>query len=275
MKPGGGCCARHVACECDRRGEARQRLISSANKLICRSWWRDDTAGFLREKDMKEGGSDERFYVFDETSKLLKRAANDQPQARPVRSRVSEENFRGTDAPGQGQKVRPSIRDSQGEATEGLFAGAGVENHRHQSGLIRGLARDIAKAKTVANVTSSNWGKFYHGSLIERSQILVLALCGHMGKKGSGFSAFPFLCNDGFDRFVGMPASGVSGAVFMGKMIAKAANLEMHGYTDEMVTMSSRAKPRRQGRLRRAHFSGRSTVALTSSRRVRVTGTHI
>ncbi|HYA36025.1 MAG TPA: molybdopterin dinucleotide binding domain-containing protein, partial [Candidatus Binataceae bacterium] len=102
--------------------------------------------------------------------------------------------------------------------------------------MIRRLAREIGKAKTVANVTSSNWGKFYHGGLLERSLILVLSLCGHMGKKGSGYSAFPFLCNDGFDRFVGTPLLGVQGAIRTGKILAAIAALKMKGYTDEMVT---------------------------------------
>ena len=204
---------------------------------------RDDTRRFLREKDVKQGGSDEHFYVFDQTTNTPK-----EPPMTSLKLAGLAPSLEGTfevqtlRRQGQGP---PSVRDSEGDYySRTIRRSRRRESLARNPDLIRGLARDIAKARTVANVTSSNWGKFYHGSLIERSQILVLALCGHMGKKGAGFSAFPFLCNDGFDRFVSTPASGVSGAIFMGKMLAKAANLKLHGlYRTRWSLMSSRAKP--------------------------------
>ena len=62
--------------------------------------------------------------------------------------------------------------------------------------LIERLAREVAEATGVVNITTSNWGKFYHGDLIERAIILLFALCGHMGRKGATFSAFPALTPD-------------------------------------------------------------------------------
>ena len=79
--------------------------------------------------------------------------------------------------------------------------------------VVRDLARRVGKAKAVSNVTSSNFAKFYHGNLMERAQILVFALCGHMGKKGSGFSAFPFLTQDGIEMFALLKRPG-----WMGKL---------------------------------------------------------
>ena len=207
---------------------------------------RDDTRQFLREKDLKQGGSDERFYVFDQTTNTPK-----EPPMTSLKLAGLAPSLEGTfevQTLSGKVKVRPVfeilkeklLKDYSPEQASGV-TGTNPD-------VIRGLARDIAKARTVANVTSSNWGKFYHGSLIERSQILVLALCGHMGKKGAGFSAFPFLCNDGFDRFVSTPASGISGAIFMGKMLAKAANLKLRGYTDEMVTYEFSREAMKTGR---------------------------
>ena len=48
-------------------------------------------------------------------------------------------------------------------------------------------------------VTTSNFAKYYHGNLIERTQALVFALTGNYGKKGSGFVGFPFLMHDGLE----------------------------------------------------------------------------
>jgi steroid C-25 hydroxylase alpha subunit len=195
---------------------------------------REDTRKFLREADMKHGGSDERFYVFDLTSKT--------PQAPPMTSLnlggltpSLEGTFEVETLAGK-VKVRPVFEVLK----EKLFKEYTPEQASSVTAvnpdLVRRLARDIAKARTVANVTSSNWGKFYHGSLMERSQILVLALCGHMGKKGAGFSAFPFLCNDGFDRFVVSPPPGVSGVMFTARMAARFLALKARGFTDEMAT---------------------------------------
>jgi anaerobic selenocysteine-containing dehydrogenase len=52
---------------------------------------------------------------------------------------------------------------------------------------IQDLARRLAKAKAASMVTTSNFAKYYHGNLIERTQALVFALTGNYGKKGSGF----------------------------------------------------------------------------------------
>jgi DMSO reductase family type II enzyme molybdopterin subunit len=193
---------------------------------------RDDTRRFLREKDLKQGGSEERFYVFDQTTNTPK-----EPPMTSLKLAGLAPSLEGTFEVQtlQGKvKVRPVFELLK----EKLLKDYSPEQASQVTGtnpdLIRSLARDIAKAKTVANVTSSNWGKFYHGSLMERSQILVLALCGHMGKKGSGFSAFPFLCNDGFDAFVAAPPPG-AGTQFSDAIRARMVELKQRGFTDEMV----------------------------------------
>src|SRR3970040_1695450 len=52
------------------------------------------------------------------------------------------------------------------------------------------------KTQGGVNVSAGNWGKFYHGDLIERAILLLFALCGHIGRKGASFSAFPALHPD-------------------------------------------------------------------------------
>ena len=81
---------------------------------------------------------------------------------------------------------------------------------------IQDLARRLAKAKAASMVTTSNFAKYYHGNLIERTQALVFALTGNYGKKGSGFVGFPFLMHDGLEKFVlgafGLGLRGLIGA---------------------------------------------------------------
>jgi DMSO reductase family type II enzyme molybdopterin subunit len=195
---------------------------------------RDDTRRFLREKDMKQGGSDERFYVFDQTTNAPK-----EPPMTSLKLAGLSPSLEGTFEVEtlQGKvKVRPVFEVLKERLAKDYSPEQASRITGTNPDVIRSLAREIAKAPTVANVTSSNWGKFYHGSLMERSQILVLALCGHMGKKGSGFSAFPFLSNDGFDRFVSAPPPGPAAAQFAHAIGARMAELKQRGFTDEMIS---------------------------------------
>ncbi|MDP6560969.1 MAG: molybdopterin-dependent oxidoreductase, partial [Candidatus Binatia bacterium] len=101
---------------------------------------------------------------------------------------------------------------------------------------VRELALEIGKAKSVCNITQSNFSKFYHGTLMERAQILVLALCGHFGKRGSGFRAFPFLSPDAYEQFPFMKKPGVEGAKEAEEALAPMVKkFKDEGYTDEMI----------------------------------------
>ena len=196
---------------------------------------REDTHRLLRGKDMKKGGGEDVFFVFDEASKTIQAAPGSTLALGNLRPALGG-TYEADTVDGK-VKVRPVLdvlkeRLSERYAPEKAATITGVA-----ADTIRRLARDIAKAKAVANVTSSNWSKYYHGNLIERSQILVFALCGHMGKKGSGFSAFPFLANDGFDAFVMMKNAGKPGKLrFQAELLADVLPLKLKGYTDEMVT---------------------------------------
>ncbi len=68
--------------------------------------------------------------------------------------------------------------------------------------LIRRLARMVIEAKALSNVSGSSMNKYFHGNLTERSMILIWALLGQMGRKGTGYSAFGFLANDGWEDYV-------------------------------------------------------------------------
>jgi anaerobic selenocysteine-containing dehydrogenase len=106
--------------------------------------------------------------------------------------------------------------------------------------VIRDLARRFAKAKAASMVSTSNFGKYYHGNLIERAQALVFALSGQFGKKGSGFVGFPFLSIDGLETHIRNMFSlkdmmNPVALKMIGKMISDTARMKLAGYTDEMI----------------------------------------
>ncbi|MBI3784484.1 MAG: molybdopterin-dependent oxidoreductase [Deltaproteobacteria bacterium] len=195
---------------------------------------RNDNGRFLRQSDMVKGGSKDILYVFDEKTKQVVEAPRDTLNLGALTPAL-EGSFDAKTLNGT-VKVRPvfallrerldrDYKPEQTAATTGV--GAAV---------VRDLARRIGKAKAVSNVTSSNIAKFYHGNLMERSQILVFALCGHMGKKGSGFSAFPFLTQDGVEMFAMLKSPGWMGKLgLLARMYPVISELKKPGMTDEMV----------------------------------------
>lgn len=60
----------------------------------------------------------------------------------------------------------------------------------------------LVNAKAATNTCTSNFSKFYHGDIIMRSQILAFVLCGHLGKKGSGYVTCSFLIPDGSTKLI-------------------------------------------------------------------------
>jgi len=208
---------------------------------------RDDTRKFLRESDMEKGGSDEILYLYDTATKSIVAASQttlDLGAVVPALDGTYE-----AQTPGGKVKVRPVRVVLEEKLKASYTPEKAAEICGVSAATIRQLARDIAKAKTVANVTSSNWGKFYHGNLAERSQILVLSLCGHMGKKGSGFSAFPFLTNDGLDEYTFLDSYGTMGELALkARILAIAAPLKLKGFTDEMVTYEIARQMYKDGR---------------------------
>lgn len=154
---------------------------------------RTDTRKFLRESDVTEGGEEDVFYVYD----LAARAARPAPKKSlrlEGRKPALEGEFTVRTLAGEIKvtpvfaRLREKLREYAPE-TASRITGTGPNQ-------LRDLAREIAAAKSVTILTQSNFSKYYHGLEMERAQALVLTLCGHIGKKGSGLSAFPYLSMD-------------------------------------------------------------------------------
>jgi DMSO reductase family type II enzyme molybdopterin subunit len=232
---------------------------------------RADTRRFLRASELAAGGGEGAFCVFDRRTGAVREA----PQTTLALGEL---------APALEGRHRVSTKDGEVEVTpvfallrERLRAYA-PEATRKTTGAdpdtVRALAREIAKTRAATVLTQSNFSKFYHGLEMERAQILVLALAGQVGRKGSGPTGFPFLSLAGVDAL--NVASGSLppklGMAWLGAQSAPAlARLKWEGHTTEsMLYEMAREEYRRGGFLSSAllfHLEGGLDESYGSAKR--------
>ncbi len=195
---------------------------------------RTDNGRFLRESDVKRGGKDDVFYVFDERKQRLAK-----PSRRTLRlgkvvpaldGEYEAETLEGT------VRVTPvfqvlKARAERDYTPEKASAVCGVHPDD-----IRDLAREIARARAVSGVAGASISKYYHGDLMMRAQILLFALCGHIGKKGAGYDSLPFLIVEGTMTVSSAEGLGRFDELRMlAPMLPAYAALRLKGLTNEMA----------------------------------------
>jgi len=151
---------------------------------------RTDTHRFLRARDLEANGADDVFYVYDATSRRIQPAPKKTLALDGITPALEGQyEVKTRQGPVSVTPVFALLRARLEEySPERAAAVTGT-----QPDMVRRLARLIGNAKSATIMTQSNFSKFYHGIEMERAQILLLALCGHFGKKGSGMNAFPSL----------------------------------------------------------------------------------
>jgi DMSO reductase family type II enzyme molybdopterin subunit len=196
---------------------------------------RTDTGAFLRTSDFDKSGAADIFYVFDQATKQAQKAPKS-TLALGALDPALEGEFAIDTLHGKVtvtpvfallRKHLSRYSPEQTARTTGVAAATA-----------RNLARAIAKAKAVTCMTQSNFSKFYHGLEMERAQILVLALSGHIGKKGAGLMAFPNLHLAGVDDL-----HSASGALPLKQAVEQQRlalapefmKMKREGFTDAMV----------------------------------------
>ena len=143
---------------------------------------RTDISRFLRQCDVREGGSDEVFHLFDTRSRRIAEAPRtlDLGGLEPA----LDGTYRATLKDGTEVEVEPAFvrlrRRLEAYTPEDASVICGIHPER-----IRQLARKVASKRTRI-ITGWTTGKSYHGDLMERSMCLVIALTGNWGKKGAG-----------------------------------------------------------------------------------------
>ncbi|WP_164844390.1 molybdopterin-dependent oxidoreductase [Azoarcus sp. DN11] len=208
---------------------------------------RVDNGRFLREADMEKGGSDEVFYLYDLRSRQILAASTqtlDLGEMDPalegefvVQTLAGEIRARPVFA-----GLREHLRQYRPEFASKI---CGVDPET-----IRGLARDLARARAASFLAQSNFGKFYHGLEMERAQVLCCVLAGQIGHKGAGYQGFPVLCADGFDVLAGMSGKdGVQQAIeaLQKKKGAALEHFMKQGMTHEMAMYELGRQASRRG----------------------------
>ncbi|MBI4514284.1 MAG: molybdopterin-dependent oxidoreductase [Deltaproteobacteria bacterium] len=158
---------------------------------------RDDSRRFLRQSDVQPGGKDDIFYCWDEASGGAVEVPGSMGHSlQSLRLRTGR--FFGVEirpaltgsytvplAGGQLVAVRPVFEllkaqlDSYTPERAAQITGVGPQS-------IRRVAREFAKARAGLILASFGSCKHYHTDLMQRAMILLLALCGHQGKRGGG-----------------------------------------------------------------------------------------
>jgi steroid C-25 hydroxylase alpha subunit len=161
---------------------------------------RTDTHRFVRESDLSRGGSENAFFVWD-AKKRSPAAAPGSGTSKQLEANGVEPDLTFSGTIKIGGKPVP-VRTVFSLLREQLDRNYRPEQVAEITGIgaetIRAFARGLAKAP--AALILSSWGqcKFLHADLAQRSQILLAALTGNMGRAGGGWRAGGFFGPEGF-----------------------------------------------------------------------------
>jgi DMSO reductase family type II enzyme molybdopterin subunit len=192
---------------------------------------RDDNGSFLREKDLKQGGRDDVFYCYDETSGRIVEAPRRNLALNGITPALA--GSYPVHALSGKVTVRPFCELLRQHLDRNFTPQQASSVTGVSAQLIEFLAREIAVAGGAVNMPTSNWGRFYHGDLIERAIILVFAMCGHMGRKGASYNAFPALTPDTAQG--ALERHGHQTLIAALSNDPRFATWKEDGYTDEMI----------------------------------------
>jgi len=213
---------------------------------------RADTQRFLRKADLEEGGEEDRFYVFDERSGAI-RETNGKSLAIDGFEPALEGEYEVDTRSGRVkvatvfERFRKHLASYTPEATERI---TGTNASR-----VRDLARRIARARAATFLPQASFSKYYHGVEMQRAQILVLTLCGQIGKKGSGINGFPSMSADGISTPVvssGKLSPKLGSLLLVARMAPTFLKQRLAGLTDEMILYEFVREAERGG----GHLSG-------------------
>ncbi len=159
---------------------------------------RSDTRKLLTEADL-DGGDEDHFIYLDASGEFIaaERKTLDLDGNEPqldVRRTVTLDDGSEIEVRSVYSLLRDRLAPYTAEAVSEM-CGTPVK-------LVRRLTNMIIKARALSNVSGSSLNKYFHGNLTERSMILIWVLLGQIAKPGSGYSAFPFLANDGWEDYV-------------------------------------------------------------------------
>ncbi|MEK6699262.1 MAG: molybdopterin-dependent oxidoreductase [Nitrospirota bacterium] len=155
---------------------------------------RTDNKKFLRESDMLSGGSADKLYLWDTaTAKAVLAPGTLGNTASPTLelgkiSPALEGTFTVNTLAGAVQvtTVFSMLKQKLAGYTPSTVAATTGVN----SNLIAQIAREFAQTKPGRIIEGAGTNHYYHNDLINRAQILLVALTGNVGKPGGGFDHY-------------------------------------------------------------------------------------
>ncbi len=194
-----------------------------------------DNHRFLRASDV-DGGRDDQFYWFDEKAGEIVEAPRG-TLALKRRSPALDGVYTATLKRGKKVKVTPAFALLKKMLNEQYTPEKAEPLSGTNPELVRTIARKAAKKRTRM-LMGWNSGKYYHGDLMERSMMLVLALTGNWGKKGTGARSWAVGMFDGqfFAPNKPVPGQEITAQAMAGGEAMKAAlRAEDPTMTDEII----------------------------------------
>jgi len=167
----------------------------------------EDTRRFVRGTDLDGEAPEDQFYWWDENSDAVVAAPRDTLKTNAVRPALDTSQ---TIALADGEQVavttvwnlmRKRLEDYTPELASEI-CGVNAET-------IRRLARQTAGCRTKI-MEGFNACKYYHGDLMERAMILLLALTGNWGRKGTGIQGLALAGLDGYQIWGMKQKAGVA-----------------------------------------------------------------
>ncbi len=153
---------------------------------------REDNGRYLRESDLKKGGSDEVFYMWDlKTKKHVQAPGSKGKGARSIALGNIDPALDGRWeiklSDGKSVSVRPLFQVMRDHLNENYTPKKQEAITGVKASVVEHFARGLAKAP--AAMIYASWGacKNYHSDLYQRAMALLMAITGNQGKKGGGF----------------------------------------------------------------------------------------
>ncbi len=193
---------------------------------------RDDNRKFLVEADLKEGGHPEQFFWLDRKTNALApapRGTLDLGEVDPALQgsiTVTLKDGSTVTARPVYELVLERLKDYTPEKASQI---CGIDPQ-----IIRELARKVAKGRAMTLGSLNNAGKYFHGDLIERSELLLFALTSNWGRKGTGVRGWLAALFDGWMMSAAKPAPGQEAA----RMLYNAYNQFIEAIKKEDPTMT-------------------------------------
>jgi DMSO reductase family type II enzyme molybdopterin subunit len=201
-----------------------------------------DNRRYLRAEDLEEGGSSEQFYFFDERTRRVAEARRDTLALGDL-SPALEGRYEVTLREGERVAVTP-VFELLREHLESFTPERAFEICGVHPDAIRSIARKVASKRTYVMGGGTSF-KYYHGDLMVRASMLLLALTGNWGRKGSGNGAWS---TGMFDGLMTMGRKGGKGTektqtlMDLQEAVRAAIRAEDPTLTDEMLRIETAAR---------------------------------